>query len=112
MLWVWARRRHPNKPAKWVKQRYFRNDGLWTFYQGSAQLLRRQDSVCGMCRLPLAVEDMDDHHVKPRHAGGQNTLDNRMLVHRFSELGTAVKVARTVLRGLGEPQGSPGYPAG
>ena len=24
----------------------------------------------------------------------------------------AVKVARTVLRGLGEPQGSPGYPAG
>jgi RNA-directed DNA polymerase len=132
MLWVWARRRHPNKPAKWVKQRYFRNDGLWTFYQGSAQLLRRsatpvtrftkvegksspfdpalrdywqnrhkrtiarqihqkdklellrrQDSVCGMCRLPLAVEDMDDHHVKPRHAGGQNTLDNRMLVHRW-----------------------------
>jgi len=132
MLWVWAKRRHPNKPAKWVKQRYFRNDGLWTFYEGNAQLLRRsatpvtrftkvegksspfnptlrdywearqkrtvarqihqkdklellrrQDGVCGLCRLPLVAEDMDDHHVTPRHVGGQNTLDNRMLVHRW-----------------------------
>ena len=132
MLWVWAKRRHPNKPAKWVKQRYFRNDGLWTFYEGNAQLLRRsatpitrftkverkaslldpklrtywldrkrrevarqivqkgklellrrQEGMCGLCSLPLSAEDMDDHHVTPRHAGGQNTLENRMLVHRW-----------------------------
>ncbi|QBY06746.1 group II intron reverse transcriptase/maturase (plasmid) [Deinococcus metallilatus] len=132
MLWVWARRRHPNKPAKWVKQRYFRDDGLWTFYEGNAQLLRRsatpvtrftkvegksspfdpalrnywqtrqkrrvarqiyqkdrlellrrQGGECGLCRLPLPAEDIDDHHVTPRHTGGQNTLDNRMLVHRW-----------------------------
>lgn len=132
MLWVWAKRRHPNKPAKWVKQRYFRNDGLWTFYEGNAQLLRRsatpitrftkvegkaspldpklrtywlnrkrrevarqivqtgklellrrQEGMCGLCSLPLSAEDMDDHHVTPRHAGGQNTLENRTLVHRW-----------------------------
>ncbi len=132
MLWKWAKRRHPNKPANWVKQRYFRNDGLWTFFEGNAQLLRRsatpitrftkvegkasplnptlrnywqtrqkrnmtrqihqkdrlellrrQDGKCGLCSLPLAVEDMDDHHVTPRRAGGQNTLDNRMVVHRW-----------------------------
>ena len=132
MLWVWARRRHPNKPAKWVKARYFRNDGLWTFYEGNAQLLRRsatpvtrftkvegkaspfnltlrdywqnrqrksvarqthrkdklellrrQDGVCGLCRLPLHAEDTDNHHVSPRHAGGPDTLENRMLVHRW-----------------------------
>jgi RNA-directed DNA polymerase len=44
MLWVWAKRRHPNKPAKWVKQRYFRNDDLWTFFEGDAQLLRRSNT--------------------------------------------------------------------
>jgi RNA-directed DNA polymerase len=132
MLWVWAKRRHPNKPAKWVKQRYFRNDGLWTFFEGNAQLLRRsatpitrftkvegrsspfdptmrdywqnrrkrntarqthqkdrlsllrmQDGTCGLCRLPLDAEDTDNHHVLPKDAGGPNTLDNRMLVHRW-----------------------------
>lgn len=31
MLWRWAKRRHPKKPSKWVKQRYFRDDGCWTF---------------------------------------------------------------------------------
>lgn len=40
MLWVWAKRRHPNKPAKWVKARYFRNDGYWTFHEGGAQRVR------------------------------------------------------------------------
>jgi RNA-directed DNA polymerase len=132
MLWVWAKRRHPNKPAKWVKQRYFRNDSYWTFFEGNAQLLRRtatpitrftkvegkaspfdptlkgywlsrqqrntalqmlrkdrlellkrQEGLCGFCHLPLLAEDMDDHHINPRHAGGQNGLDNRLLVHRW-----------------------------
>lgn len=38
MLWAWAKRRHPNKSAGWIKRRYFRHD--WTFYEGSAQLAR------------------------------------------------------------------------
>ncbi|MCD0155658.1 group II intron reverse transcriptase/maturase [Deinococcus sp. 6GRE01] len=132
MLWTWAKRRHPNKPTKWIKRRYFRNDGVWTFHEGNAQLLRRsiisitrfkkvegkaskldptlraywsdrkrremarqiiqkerlqllrqQDGMCGFCHLPLSTEDIDDHHIHPRHAGGQNTLDNRILVHRW-----------------------------
>lgn len=40
MLWGWARRRHPNKPSKWVKHRYFREDGYWTFYGKDAELVR------------------------------------------------------------------------
>jgi RNA-directed DNA polymerase len=28
MLWQWAKRRHPNKPSKWVKRRYFKK--VWT----------------------------------------------------------------------------------
>jgi RNA-directed DNA polymerase len=40
MLWQWAKRRHPNKPSKWIKQHYFRSDGWWTFYSGQAQLVK------------------------------------------------------------------------
>jgi RNA-directed DNA polymerase len=33
MLWHWAMRRHPNKGARWVKQRYFKTQGCrsWVF---------------------------------------------------------------------------------
>ena len=40
MLWVWAKRRHPNKRSKWVKTRYFRSDGYWTFQEGEAELVK------------------------------------------------------------------------
>lgn len=40
LLWAWAKRRHPNKPSKWVKARYFRDDGYWTLIDGTAQLYR------------------------------------------------------------------------
>jgi RNA-directed DNA polymerase len=40
MLWTWAKRRHPNKSRKWVKARYFRNDGYWTFWEGKAELVK------------------------------------------------------------------------
>ena len=36
----WAKRRHPNKSSKWVKARYFRNDGYWTFWEGKAELVK------------------------------------------------------------------------
>ena len=40
MLWRWAKRRHPGKPLRWVKRRYFRNDGSWTFYAGEWNLFK------------------------------------------------------------------------
>jgi RNA-directed DNA polymerase len=40
MLWMWAKRRHPNKRSKWVKARYFQNDGYWTFREGKAELVK------------------------------------------------------------------------
>ncbi len=32
-LWSWAKRRHPNKGARWIRRRYFRSKGLrnWVF---------------------------------------------------------------------------------
>jgi RNA-directed DNA polymerase len=40
MLWRWAKRRHPNKGSHWVRRRYFRNDGYWTFADGNAELVK------------------------------------------------------------------------
>ncbi len=40
MLWRWAKRRHPNKGSRWVKGRYFHNDGNWTFADGNAELVK------------------------------------------------------------------------
>jgi hypothetical protein len=33
MLWRWCRRRHPNKNRKWIKKKYFRQEGHrhWVF---------------------------------------------------------------------------------
>ena len=45
MLWRWARRRHLNKPAKWVKAKYFARRGSrdWVFTDGKRDLLRMSD---------------------------------------------------------------------
>jgi RNA-directed DNA polymerase len=33
-LWLWAKRRHPNKGMKWIQSKYFRSEQLrnWIFY--------------------------------------------------------------------------------
>lgn len=133
MLWRWAKRRHPNKPSKWIKARYFKDDGYWTFHEGNAQLcrdsaipitryvkvtggaspmdpkqrgywtqrkkwqvaratyqrkrlamLREQNNTCGLCGVVFWPDDpVDEHHLIPRHQGGDDTLANRQLVHRW-----------------------------
>jgi RNA-directed DNA polymerase len=42
MLWKWARRRHPTKGARWVRNRYFRADGhrSWDFATKASWLFR------------------------------------------------------------------------
>ena len=42
MTWNWAKRRHPQKGHKWIKDRYFAHrDGRdWVFTDGSGALFR------------------------------------------------------------------------
>ncbi len=47
-LWSWAKRRHPNKPAQWVAERYwYRNSGgRWDFHtKGGARLYPHADKA-------------------------------------------------------------------
>jgi RNA-directed DNA polymerase len=133
MTWTWAKRRHPNKSSKWIKARYFLDDGYWTLSDGTAklyrhsatritrftkvigrsspmnptqkvdweerkkrqmvqetfrrdrlQLLQAQNNACGLCGMTFWPGDpLDDHHLVPRHTGGGDERDNRMLVHRW-----------------------------
>jgi RNA-directed DNA polymerase len=134
-LWRWAKRRHPNKSAQWVKQRYFRTVGnrQGVLAEKNAQLLWHQDTPitrcpkvtgksspmnpalqaywaqreqwrlkvltikpqrksmlhaqnfrCGLCKVPFYNgEPIDDHHITPKHEGGDDRQENRMLVHRW-----------------------------
>lgn len=46
MLWHWAKRRHPKKNMKWIKERYFKKQGNrdWVFYAGEATLRNPADT--------------------------------------------------------------------
>ena len=40
MTWKWAKRRHPNKPLRWIKSKYFQRSGLrsWVFSEKNSKL--------------------------------------------------------------------------
>ncbi|WP_455289668.1 group II intron reverse transcriptase/maturase [Cupriavidus necator] len=62
-LWKWAKRRHPKKGARWVRQRYFRRDGYrsWDFAtEGSTE-----GDTCGL-QLVRAATVAIQRHVKIR----------------------------------------------
>jgi RNA-directed DNA polymerase len=132
MVWRWARRRHPTKSARWVKQRYFRYED-WAFHEKGAVLLRhykiqvsrfikvtgkaspmnpdeaehwkkrrkrgreqvtyrevvrhlhrRQDYCCALCGIAFEEEDpIEKHHMRARSQGGEDRMDNLVLVHRW-----------------------------
>jgi RNA-directed DNA polymerase len=62
-LWRWAKRRHPTKPAAWIRSRYF--DSRWNFVDGQRRLTRhdevpitRHSKVQGK-RSPLNPDDRE-----------------------------------------------------
>src|SRR6266700_778049 len=63
MLWRWAKRRHPKKGAKWVKNKYFHSRGNrnWVFF-GEITDNKGTHQV----QLPLAYHIRINRHVKVR----------------------------------------------
>ncbi|MCG5079109.1 group II intron reverse transcriptase/maturase [Paraburkholderia tagetis] len=70
LLWKWAKRRHPTKGARWVKQRYFRVNGQrsWNFATKESA-----DSSTGDAWLFRASTVVITRHVKVR--GPANPFD-------------------------------------
>jgi RNA-directed DNA polymerase len=61
-LWRWARRRHPKKACKWVRQKYFRNLGHrhWVF----ATQTRGKNGESKLLKLRLASDTRIVRHVR------------------------------------------------
>jgi RNA-directed DNA polymerase len=73
----------PELEGYWA-QREKRRTARATFQNQRRKMLADQRGKCGLCKQTLYASDlMDNHHMKPRHAGGDNKLGNLMLVHRW-----------------------------
>ncbi len=62
MLWQWAVRRHPEKGARWVKERYFKSSGTrnWVF----AATEKKEDGTLREFNLLLEADTPIQRHVK------------------------------------------------
>ena len=136
-LWQWARRRHPNKNKKWVKNKYFQSikGDNWVFFgvqdgqkctlydMGSTKIIRHtkikgkanpydpqwemyfekrtdgqmlrdlkshklkniwksQNGKCPICGEKITKESgWHTHHIIPKHKGGNNSVDNLIMLH-------------------------------
>jgi RNA-directed DNA polymerase len=69
MLWRWARREHPNKPATWICKRYFSADPKGAFSLKTKDR-KGQDRVLKVYR---AAHTVIEHHIKVR--GPANPYD-------------------------------------
>jgi RNA-directed DNA polymerase len=76
----------PMNPALrgyWAPRAQWRQKTL-TIKPQRKSLLQAQDCRCGLCKVPFYNGDpIDDHHLTPKHTGGDDRQENRMLVHRW-----------------------------
>ena len=47
------------------------------------KIYQRDEGVCGICNLPVELEDLTIDHVVPINRGGQHTNDNAQVAHRL-----------------------------
>ena len=70
-IWQWAKRRHPKKGLRWIKERYFKAEGnrTWVFAADTKTLEGEQERI----RLNIASDTAIQRHVKIR--GDANPFD-------------------------------------
>lgn len=76
-------RRSPYDPTlrDYWQKRGRRNLARITYVNRKRMLLNRQDYRCAHCGRPFEDEQIQEHHVIPRNTGGNDDLDNVVLVH-------------------------------
>ena len=70
-LWQWACRRHPNKPRKWIKDKYFMSEGLRNWVFGST--VKTEDGSVKKVALVKASDTPIRRHTKIK--GAANPFD-------------------------------------
>jgi RNA-directed DNA polymerase len=92
MLWKWAKRRHPNKSSRWVKARYFKKDGYWTFREEKAELVKPDKTpitrfikvVDRSCPYDPALKEYWIER-KKRHVGRETYQEQRLMLLQRQE---------------------------
>ncbi len=89
MLWNWAKRRHPNKSSQWVKARYFRDDGYWTFQEEEAELVKPDKTPITRYTKVTGRHSPYDHTLqeywqerKKRQVGRETYAKQRLMLHQ------------------------------
>lgn len=81
-LWQWACRRHPNKPLRWVKDRYFKSEGLRNWVFGTK--IKTEDGAVIMVKLVNASDTPIRRHIKikaeahPFNPAWEEYFENRL----------------------------------
>ena len=93
MLWTWARRRHPHKPAKWIKAKYFHAIGTrkWVFAV-KAKDRRGQPYRVPLITLSLGV--VTNEHRKFQHFSQIAELAREMQSYAKTQAGSVFVVDR------------------
>ncbi len=86
-VWQWAKRRHPNKELRWIKERYFKTEGnrAWTF---TANIKTKEGEPLNM-KLVKASDTKIERHIKIR--GEANPFDPKQETYFESRLGWKMK---------------------
>lgn len=92
VLWRWAKRRHPKKPRRWVKARYFRDDGYWTFQAGEAELAKPDATpITRFTKVAGRQTPYDPAHRQywrtrmKTQVAGETYSKQRLMLHRSQE---------------------------
>jgi RNA-directed DNA polymerase len=71
----------PSLQAYWEKRELTKIHALPSHHQ---KLAKRQDGKCTVCGESLFIEEnIEQHHIMPRVAGGPDTNDNKIIVHLY-----------------------------
>ena len=89
MLWMWAKRRHPDTSRQWVKARYVRDDGYWTFWEGKAALVKPDATpITRFTKVTGSNSPYDPalHQYwmerKKQHVGRETSEQQRLMLHQ------------------------------
>jgi hypothetical protein len=109
-LWQWACRRHPNKPRKWIKDKYFMSEGLRNWVFGSR--VKIEDGNVKKVALVKASETPICRHTKMPRKSSRRTVSigASKSVATTSLIGTTTKTAALSGQGM-PPQTLPGCAA-
>ena len=87
ILWQWAKRRHPNKGLRWIKERYFKSEGnrKWIFMAST----KTKEGEPREMKLVKASDTKIERHIKIR--GEANPFDPAQEAYFESRLGRKMR---------------------